>query len=739
MKSPFQESAESLRSIGYSVIPLVPKTKSPAIAGKDWQQYGLKQSEDIVFERWMRWSDCNIGVCLGTASNLVGIDYDYDVDGLHEKIESILPRSPVAKMGAKGKTVFYQFNGQKSQGFSKNGERILDILSQGRQTVLPPSIHDKTLKPYVWLTEKTLENTPSTDLPHIPLQAIYEIASLFDIKETKESEKREWVTTYDDTSKQDVIDALHFIPSDDYDMWYKVGMSLKDKFGDSGFELWDGWSSRSTKYNGKEMRNKWNSFHGAGITLASLFYYAMDNGFSYAKTINSEPVHDFTLNGKRTGRVESSAVTEIVIAEKMIDRMVFPSELLNAPGLIGQFQEFINKTSLMPQPVLALGASIAAAGSLMGRKIKGDTGLRTNFYIIGLAPSGAGKDHARTVIKRVLHDTGLGGTELGIPASSAGLISGLRDRGIGRGIVLWDEFGRVLKQMTHWKAGTHERDIITTLMELFSSSQSVYMGKAYANHDGKNPLKPLDQPCLSVYGTSVPNHFFEALSGSDAIDGFLSRWLVFESRDYTLEEEERIPDVADIPEALIEACRFWKEQKFFHSDTEQGNMTDGLIINPRTVQCTSGASRLLKDFSLEMRKRAIGADAAKDATAAIWSRAGEHARRLALAGQTGYNIDSTVAEWGIKTALYCSEYMASAITDYVSSSELESQTKRILKMIKESGGPVGRGDIAKAFQGIQARVRNEILTSLLERGEIAAEKTASASGPPAIRYTSFPK
>ena len=214
----------------------------------------------------------------------------------------------------------------------------------------------------------------------------------------------------------------------------------------------------------------------------------------------------------------------------------------------------------------------------MGRKVRGDTNLRTNTYIIGLAPSASGKDHARTVLKRMFHDGGLPELEMGVPASSAGLITGIRN-GSGRGIILWDEFGRVLQQISSWKSGSHEKDIVTALVELFSSSQSVYQGKQYANHDGKNPMKPIDQPCLSIYATSVPGRFYDAISGSEAIDGFLSRWLLVESKDYTMEEEDREDSFSETPQALVDLCKYWKEQSFYHGEAK-GNLDDSTRIVP---------------------------------------------------------------------------------------------------------------------------------------------------------------
>jgi hypothetical protein len=560
----------------------------------------------------------------------------------------------------------------------------------------------------------------------------------------------------DKVSPEAIKSALEFIDAGcDNDTWITTAFAIKHAIGDAGFTLFDEWSKTSDKYNPREMKTRWASIgRREGITIGTLFFRAQEGGWQPSFVEKKPEIPNYVLNGKKIG-VPEHQITHVIRAvpwakktvtaeiaamadlPKNTAAMTLSNELLKAPGLPGKFAEYVNRTSLMPQPILALGGAIAAAGSLMGRKVRSDTNLRTNFYIIGLAPSGSGKDHARTVIKRLFHDTGIGNLELGVPASSAGLISGLRDRGEGRGLILWDEFGRVLKQISGWKSGSHEKDIVTALMELFSSAQSVYLGKSYANHDNKNPLKPIDQPCLSIYATSVPVHFYEALSGGEAIDGFLARWLIFESKDYTMEEDERDDSYAQAPQAMIDLCKYWKEQPF-NTEESTGNLSGVVKTTPRLVKCSAAALSYLKDFASEMRKLAMASELGGDVTGPIWSRAGEHARRLALVAHEGDQVELNVAEWGVGVSRFCCKYMASAISDYVSSTELESQTKRILRAIKDKSKNADswltRADISRMFQGIQARTRNEILFSLLERAEIIAEKNQSAKGAPVVRY-----
>src|SRR5688572_33399805 len=83
------------------------------------------------------------------------------------------------------------------------------------------------------------------------------------------------------------------------------------------------------------------------------------------------------------------------------------------PGLVGLIARHILASSVYPLPPLALGAAIALAGAVMANKVKTDTGLHTNFYTLGVADSGGGKDHARRVCRAILARAGLLNMEIG--------------------------------------------------------------------------------------------------------------------------------------------------------------------------------------------------------------------------------------------------------------------------------------------------------------------------------------
>lgn len=74
--------------------------------------------------------------------------------------------------------------------------------------------------------------------------------------------------------------ALAVIPAEDYGTWVDMAFALKHGLGDAGFEIWDEWSRTAGNYDERAARTTWRSVkESGGMTLASLFWLARQNGF----------------------------------------------------------------------------------------------------------------------------------------------------------------------------------------------------------------------------------------------------------------------------------------------------------------------------------------------------------------------------------------------------------------------------------------------------------------------------
>jgi hypothetical protein len=197
--SPYAAAANQLLARGYCAIPALPGTKMPGdyvrVGSRyTWRKMGQWTKRFIdapptpaEVDHWSNPND-NQGVCvvLGRASgDLVAVDIDSTDPALIAAVEAVLPVSPIAKFGKKGKTLFFHapgFQPVKLRRKDANGQArpVVEFLAEGNQTVLPPSWHPDTGRPYRYLTEQTLENTDIGELPLLPDDAVARVDAVLD-------------------------------------------------------------------------------------------------------------------------------------------------------------------------------------------------------------------------------------------------------------------------------------------------------------------------------------------------------------------------------------------------------------------------------------------------------------------------------------------------------------------------------------------------------------------------------
>ncbi len=253
-----------------NVIPLKYGTKIP-VKGCNWRDETVPVDMSTINTQ-----SFGVALVLGKKSGIVALDLDDDIDHLHEKVLEIAGLSPIAKKGKKGATYFYRYNGEGKHQYNKNGVCVLDLLGEGAYTVLPPSIHPDTKEPYRYMGARGLHEISIIELPFLPTDFKEQLDVLFG-KVKPELNKKSKVVD------EEIHKALSFInnpPNElSYDEWLSVGMALKSEYGEGGLELWYEVSGHSPKSTGKSIPHKWASFTDGGITIATVYKLAMDNGY----------------------------------------------------------------------------------------------------------------------------------------------------------------------------------------------------------------------------------------------------------------------------------------------------------------------------------------------------------------------------------------------------------------------------------------------------------------------------
>ena len=177
----FAGFALALRRQGYSPIPIRVGEKRPLF--EKWDRLRTEaMSEEEITDLARRCPRLGLGVA-GGYNGLVPLDIDTDAPDIRAAIRKVVPVPLVVKRGATGATAFFRdptgliIGGRKYRPPAVNGVKqkpLVEVLVTG-QTVLPPTLHPKTGRPYRYTTDDTLLEVQVHEHPIITPQHLLDI------------------------------------------------------------------------------------------------------------------------------------------------------------------------------------------------------------------------------------------------------------------------------------------------------------------------------------------------------------------------------------------------------------------------------------------------------------------------------------------------------------------------------------------------------------------------------------
>jgi hypothetical protein len=407
-----------------------------------------------------------------------------------------------------------------------------------------------------------------------------------------------------------------------------------------------------------------------------------------------------------------------------------PDMLLNPHGILHDLVNWIDETSIRPQRPFAVASALTVLGTILGRRFATESGLRTNLYIVGVGPTGCGKNHARTAAKKILQACGLdgrlGGEEL---ASGQAIISRVA---ISPSVLFQlDEFGMLMAAVQNPNAGTHLVAILSNLMKLFSSAADTYIGTEYADQE-KRPRVEIECPCVSVYGTTTPETFYKALGSSHVVSGYLNRLLVVETS--VNRPKRQRPIYSDVPDSV----KAWTSLAMGKVD-ENNNLSGFNPKSPIVVPMSTGAEEIFDSLDLEIdklmdRDRGSGLDA-------LHNRTWEHSAKIALILALSRDLTRPIitvedAEWAITFVKWSLSRMIHEVKIRVSDSPFQAKVKEcLLALIKAGDRGLTERDMGRvsAWARLVPRERSSILDALRIAGQ-AAKVEIRTKGRPRIAW-----
>jgi hypothetical protein len=394
-----------------------------------------------------------------------------------------------------------------------------------------------------------------------------------------------------------------------------------------------------------------------------------------------------------------------------------PDELLRIPGFISQVMDYTLSTAPYPNVVLAFAGALALQAFLAGRKVRDPADNRTNLYLLGLAHSAAGKDHPRKVSTRIIHAVGLSDC-LGDKFASG---EGVQDALFVTPCMLFqtDEIDGMLQSINKARDARHE-SIMGTLLTMYSSANSVFPMRRKA---GKQTAGVIDQPNLVIFGTAIPNHYYEALSERMLTNGFFARMIILEG---AARAEGQEPRVCELPPGVLSVAKWWADFRPGPGNLERWHP------EPAVVGQSDAAQSVIVETRRESEAEYRRAEAANDAVGTtVWGRVSEQVRKLSLLYAISENhrtpiITEPAARWASRFVLHQTRRMLFMASRHVADNPFEAECLKLLTKLREAPSRQLAHSVLLKRMKIESKRFIEIISTLEQRREIEVVSVPTA-------------
>lgn len=661
---------------GWYCVSLRPRSKVPV--RNDWPN--LRIEADQVKEHFS--VKDNVGLILGEPSGWL-VDVDLDCQKAIELADQYLPPTPAitGRPSVPNSHRWYIAEGATTHRHTdpQDGSMIAELRSTGTQSVVGPSVHPDGE------TYEVLDAEPAK--VSAPMLAAC-VKALADAVIAKRRRSRPVPTTPATKSPVSPTDAtevgtraiayLAAMPpavsgSGGHSQTYAAATALVHGFG---IETERALAILKSEYNPrcqppwseKELRHK--------VEQAATKPH--DRPFGWLRDTNTcesvvEPVDLSGFCVTETSDAELAA--EETEQPRVADPGPLPDDLLRVPGFVSQVMDHCLDTAPYPNLAMAFCGALALQATLAGRRVRDPGDNRTNLYLLGLAHSAAGKDWPRKLNVRILHRVGMA-ESVGERFASG---EGIQDALFITPSMLFqtDEIDGLLQSINKSGDARHEQ-IMTTLLTMYSSASSVYPMRRKA---GKESPGVIDQPLLVIFGTAIPNHYYEALSERMLTNGLFARMLIFECGRRGKGQE---PKIREVPEAILETAAWW--EKFRPS--KSGNLVDW-HPTPAIVPHDKVAKQLLVEARINAEAEYDKAEAANDAVGTtVWGRVSEQIRKLALLHAISCRprdptIDRRAAQWAIDVVEHQTARMLYMAGEHVSRNDFDAMAKELVRLLRQ--------------------------------------------------------
>jgi hypothetical protein len=414
----------------------------------------------------------------------------------------------------------------------------------------------------------------------------------------------------------------------------------------------------------------------------------------------------------------------------VFERLLYPR------GLLGHVVQYILDTDRRQDRPIALAAALVACHKALDRKVLGPGDISVILFLILIAESGGGKQHAINCLRVLLRAMGLEGTIAGGGIASMQSIEEILEgkKGVDAkpsALIIQDEYGSSFLSRISGQTG-NVAEIPSTLQSLWGLSPKMeWQGSIKVGKD----VVPVHGPAFSIFGISTEYAFFAAIKKKQVSGGFVNRHLMIKAGNDgrgKLEPVKPKYDLLQCPEWLVKAL---KEVAGKPAPIDNRPLRSGpwVVTDFRRIDWGPGAEELCVAFEVENRSRVTVEERE------LWVPAHEIAARMATVqavfrGATAAEVDDIV--WGIEFARYSTAQLGRGMAKHMLEELEQAELIEHIRDLFRHNGMMTHGEIRKLCERKTKDLRqiDQPIYQLETTEEITEVKHEGGPGRPTRRW-----
>lgn len=658
---------------GLAILPV--KGKAPFV--DDWY--------NVDFSEWEgEWK--GIGLKTGKASGIICLDFDSIDENVKQKIKNILPPIYCGKIGNPKKlpTMFFRFNNEASRDL-KNIE--VQLLSTGKQTVLPPSPHPTLLgRKFLWCANSLLD-IDLDDLPDLD-QDLWQ--ALVDLNDSIQVNRKEINHSFgrNNTLKAQATAAI------------LNGKTIEETIDE--IMLYDKTNHIPPLFEDKTEA----TMRGEPYVNALGFVCRIVSSLTKQPNIKLERPQPLVLSFLDSSTPITSQPTPPELVENK-------RKFLKLPRLVGLgdaiFHELYDGAPI-PRTQFAFQNTMFLLSLLIGNKFT-LRGTGCNLYTYSVGPSASGKDYpfkrTQQIIKACELDHLIGPSSATSETSILKFLEENREKGCW-----WNEGEKILKSMSNPHTNYGALECVT---DIYDGIGRPYFNKGTINSSGElKKFGDIFSPCLCITMASTLEAFQANAKASMFATGLFNRFdIFFEDRHKKVVYKENFNP--ELNQNLIRTIKNLTKDRPLVDDAKVIFKIPNLVETENAKKVNRQIFELVAN-SKSPDSRFDGLLSRKLLRATKY--AAIHHFMIYQQDAVKTPIDTCSIEWGFDCAHVIMNNMMQMLPDEVSENQTERNYNSIMskaRKLQEKGLPITKSSLANGLGSIPVNERNNIIKDMVDR------------------------